>query len=185
MGHTLEENRKWGSWRGWPGKDGIPPYTLSHSLSFARSLARFYLSPPPTPTRCSPAASSFLFHLPALLLILLCRPPLPSDILFRSLTLLSHRVSAPHPTEPTEGARLPSPLVPNPARSAVDTPMRDTPRQGRCAGHNGRCYRDGRGKKREERRIREWPRAREYERLLSARETDRETRSQGRVRERK
>lgn len=160
-------------------------YSLSH-YSPSLSLTRFYLiSPfPPTPTRCSPAASSFLFHLPALLLILLCHPPLPSDILFRSLTLLSHRVSAPHPAEPTEGARLPSPLVPNTARSAVDTPMRDTPRQGRCAGHNGRCYRDSRGKKRERNDRPASGREREYERLLlRARRT--ETRSQGRARERK
>lgn len=105
------------------------------------------VSSPYPSTRCSPAASYSLFHLPALLLILLRHPPPPSDILFRSLTLLSRDGrEPPHPTESTEGARLPSPAaIP---RSAVDTPMRATPRQGRCAGHNGRRYRDSRGEER-------------------------------------
>ena len=96
MGHTLEENGKWGSWRvagqGWD--------TSAQSLSFFRSrspsLSRLGLIPRSLlpRTRCSPAASSSsLFHLPTLLLILLHYPPPSSDILFRSLTLLSPRAS--------------------------------------------------------------------------------------------
>lgn len=155
MGHTLEENGKWGSSRGWPGKDGIPPYAFSLSLSLFLLVSVSVSLPPsfsfspsfhlPPCTRCSPAASSFLFHLPALLLILLHHPPPSSDILFRSLTLLSPR-ALPHPTELTEGALVPL--------SSVDTPMRATPRQGRCASHNGRRYRDSRVK-REDRWTRE------------------------------
>lgn len=94
MGHTLEENGKWGSWRGWPGKDRIPPYALTLLPSFILSLTGMlsfsHLAPSSSSrTRCSPAASSALFHLLALLLILLHHSPPSTDILFRSLTLLS------------------------------------------------------------------------------------------------
>lgn len=94
----------------------------------------------PYPSRCSPAASHSLFHLPALLLI---RHPPP--ISYFVLSPSSRETGEPpHPTESTEGA-LPR------SQSAVDTPMRATPRQGRCAGHNGRRYRDSAAAKREDR----------------------------------
>lgn len=123
--------------------------TISLFLSFS-----FSFSPPSHPllprTRCSPAASSSLFHLPTLLLILLHHSPPSSDILFRSLTLLSPRASHLTPLSRLKapGCPRPSSLTPNPAPSAIDTPMRATPRQGRCASHNGRRCRDSRGEER-------------------------------------
>lgn len=75
MGHTLEENGKWGSWRGWPGKDGIPPFALTFLfLSFSltgvlsflpdslipvtpRVLDALLLPHPPSST-CRPCCSS-------------------------------------------------------------------------------------------------------------------------------
>lgn len=126
----------------------------SFSFSRSRSLSRLRLSSPRPllpRTRCSPAVSSSLFHLPTLLLILLHHPPPSSDILFRSLTLLSPRASRLTPPSWLKvpgSAPRPSSPAPNPAPSAIDTPMRATPRQGRCASHNGRRCRDSRGEER-------------------------------------
>lgn len=126
--------------------------TISLFLSYSFSFSPPFSSPRPLlpRTRCSPAASSSLFHLPTLLLILLHHPPPSTDILFRSLTLLSPRAS--HLTPPSRlkapGCPRPSSPAPNPAPSAIDTPMRATPRQGRCASHNGRRCRDSRGEER-------------------------------------
>lgn len=69
MGHTLEENGKWGSWRGWPGKDGIPPHNLSLSFLFSFSppshplvlsslVLDALLQPHPPSSTCRPCCSS-------------------------------------------------------------------------------------------------------------------------------
>lgn len=110
MGHTLEENGKWGSWRGWPGKDGIPPHNLSLSLVFVLFLAAVSSSPP----SYSMLSCSLILPLPP------ADPaahPLPrSPSFLRYLISFSHpplvTSEPPHPTEPAEGARLPSSLIP-------------------------------------------------------------------------
>lgn len=141
MGHTLEENGKWGSWRGWPGKDGIPPYTLRRTLSHLR------FSPP------APLLDALLLpHTPSSTCRLCCSSssavPLLPPISYFVLSPSSRERRASRLTPPS---RLKAPGCPPPLaipRSAVDTPMRATPRQGRCAGHNGRRYRDSRGEER-------------------------------------
>lgn len=153
MGHTLEENGKWGSWRGWPGKDGIPLHNLSLSLVLILFLASVSHPLASSPPSYSMLSCSLILPLPPadpVLLILFHHSPPSSDILFRSLTLLSPRAS--HLTPPSRlkapGCPRPSSPAPNPAPSAIDTPMRATPRQGRCASHNGRRCRDSRGEER-------------------------------------
>lgn len=149
---------------GWPGKDGIPLHSLSLSfvlvlLLFLASVSSLVLSslvldallqphPPPSST-CRPCCSSSS-TIPLL-------PPISYFVLSPSSrhgqAVSPHRAGG-------EGARLPSrpsSSAPNPAPSAIDTPMRATPRQGRCASHNGR--RCTAAVKREDQRTREWPRA--------------------------
>lgn len=135
MGHTLEENGKWGSWRGWPGKDGIPPYALTLPLP----LFLFLPSRLP-PLSLSQARSLSCLSLPAYTMLSCCliRPLPPADpaahpppsfpSYHRYLISFSHPPLAmgesPHPTEPSEGARLPASsrlLAPDPARSPSST----------------------------------------------------------------
>lgn len=77
-----------------------PSLSLSRSRSRfrSRSLSRLRFIPPRT--RCSPAASSFLFHLLALLLIFLHHHPPLSPISYFVLSPFSHhgRVASSHRT---------------------------------------------------------------------------------------
>lgn len=106
MGHTLEENGKWGSWRGWPGKDGIPPYTLRRTLSHLRLIplplysmlsCRLILPLPPA----GPAA----------------HPPPPSPSSLRYLISFSHPPLARRASRLTPPSRLKAPGCPPPLQS--------------------------------------------------------------------
>jgi len=114
MGHTLEENGKWGSWRGWLGKDGIPPHSFSLSFFRSRSLSHFRLIPSFSPPSYSMLSCSLILPLPPA--DSAAHPPLLSPSFLRYLISFSHPPLAtgepPHPTESTEGARLPSSLIP-------------------------------------------------------------------------
>lgn len=146
--------------------------TVSLFLSFSFS---FSFSPRSHPSFSPPSYSMLscsLILLPLPPADPAAHPPPLSPSFLRYLISFSHPPLATgkpsHPTEPAEGARLPSrpsSSAPNPAPSAIDTPMRATPRQGRCASHNGR--RCTAAVKREDQRTREWPRAKGRKNPLS------------------
>lgn len=129
--------------------------TSAQSLSFSRfrSLSHLHLIPSSSLPSYSMLSCSLILPLPPADPAAHPPPPSPSflsDILFRSLTLLSPRASRLTPPSRLKapGCPRPSSPAPNPAPSAIDTPMRATPRQGRCASHNGRRCRDSRGEER-------------------------------------
>lgn len=125
------------------------------TVSLVLSLS-FSFSPPSHPPHFSSPSYSMLSC--SLILPLppadpAAHPPL-SPFFLRYLISFSHPslVTASRLTPPCRlkapGYPRPSSPAPNPAPSAIDTPMRATPRQGRCASHNGRRCRDSRGEER-------------------------------------
>lgn len=83
MGHTLEENGKWGSWRGWLGKDtsvrflsltGTVSFSLDSLIPLPRVLDALLLPHPPS---LPPAG-------------LAAHPPLPFPSFHRYLISFSH-----------------------------------------------------------------------------------------------
>jgi len=109
MGHTLEENGKWGSSRGWPGKDGIPPYafslsfSLSLGLGFGLALALvLFLAFVSSPPLYSMLSCCLILPLPPAGPA--AHPPSPTPSFLRYLISFSHpslttSVASPHRTD--------------------------------------------------------------------------------------
>lgn len=109
----------------------------SHPFVLSSLVLDALLQPHPPSSTCRPCCSSSSTN-----------PLLPSISYFVLSPSSRHgRAASPHRLK-APGCPRPSSPAPNPAPSAIDTPMRGTPRQGRCASHNGRRCRDSRGEER-------------------------------------
>lgn len=125
--------------------------TVSLFLSFLFSFSPPSLIPSFSPPSYSMLSCSLILPLPPA--DPAAHPPPLTPSFLRYLISFSHppsrhgRAASPHRLK-APGCPRPSSPAPNPAPSAIDTPMRGTPRQGRCASHNGRRCRDSRGEER-------------------------------------